>query len=307
MVDAGVRKQLVRMRKGDQLAIGFQKLRYPGDPIVEQVRGLGKAPGLKLDSAFEINNSHGDGTRFDYRTGKTSRCPDARARGSLVLLTCTADAESPAQLLTPLYDFCEALDKPPHIWFHSRTAAPHWSFTISEARVRAVELAAIVPRCSGLEGRYYIDSQKLLQAIERLTVPPDKGGNLDIWGMIRVDAFHIYDKRPKPGGPQDWETVLRQMRLDWALAQRKMVSRIISDMKMDEMYFIMSGGLEGDRLREPLDDLARRKVYAAVLRDLKGDDSIHITTENHLSMEGYVHSVLTYPSTNAPARDRLAS
>ncbi len=261
---AGEQRRLERVCKGDMAAVGFRK-RLVCDPIPEQLRKLGEAPGLKVTSAYEIDA--GLHTRYDYLTREVSACPTAHLGGCLVSFEFTSDIAKPADVLGPIYDFCAAVtQKSPHTWFSSRDAQG-WEYEISEARVRASHLDQLIARNSGLEGTYYLSPEKVLGAIERLTMKVSEGGSEYLREMVETAAYFIYQNRNGIPGSAG---------RDWEVAQKKMVSWFVREMGLDIRYFEVAGELKVPYAAGIIDDDSRKILYAGVLRDLQRDDSIHI-------------------------------
>lgn len=260
---------LQRSKKKDEIAVGFKRDAQNSRPILEHIGRLagGKAPNLKVKCAFEIDGRAN--TSYDYVTRKTTPCPNAGASGSFMLLACTADGIKPSELLQPVYDFCQRLDRPPHIWYSPEGTASKGEYEIAEARVGYLPLPIPMDPYSKLTGTYYVSDAKILLAIEKLTRQPMDGGNGEIRDMVEKDAYLFHEKA-------GFETP----ELNWRLAQRGLVSKIICNMRKDTPWKIkISGHLRTNSpVSELIDEVKMGIIYINLLRELKGDDSIHLVS-----------------------------
>jgi hypothetical protein len=278
---------LERCKKGDEIVIGFIRTAKNSTPILEHIRKLaeGKVPNLNVKLAIEVSE---DKTLYDYATGKTSQCPDAQLGGSLILLECTADKASPSELLRPVYDLCECLLNP-LTWYYQEGTAPKGEYEISEARLRVDGPGASRYFDNpDLAGTYYADNIKMLLAIKKLTRLPMEGGWKEIRRMVEEDAYYLSTWMGR--GSYDRDS-------NWDTAQLRMATRIMRHMWDDsaampggDALFVISGGpvtdcsvaLKLDKGHPNLDVVGRLNkwdlnlVYKRLLRELKGDDSIHL-------------------------------
>jgi hypothetical protein len=261
------RKRLECSKKGDEIAIGFQRTAMKSNLALEHIRKLvaGDFPNLKVMCAFDVDK--GAKTSFDYITSETTPCPDPKTGGSFIRLLCTADVARPSELLRPVYDFCDCLSNGPDIWYYQDGLAPIGRYEIAEARVERFNLSykdhGYGPYPSET---YYLDRMKMLRVIEKLTLPLGKGGNGEIRGLVERDAYYIY---------KDWGFIGSD--LNWQLAQSGLVSKIICHMRKDSPRITISGRLETDStVRKLLGDVDRDFVYLNLFRELQGDESIHL-------------------------------
>ncbi len=270
-------------KKNDEIAVGFKRDVRNSRPILDHIRKLvnGAAPNLTVKCAFEIDGRAD--TSYDYVTRKTTPCPDAMVGGSFMLLACTADGIKPSELLQPVYDFCGCLDKSPSIWYSPVGTASKGKYEISEARLEYLPLPGEFSSQAGLPGTYYLDSTKMLRAIERLTRQPMDGGNGEIRGMVEVDAYRFHKK---------WE--FQTPELNWRLAQSGLVSKIICNMRKDTPWKIKTSGQlrPNNPVTDLIDEVKMGIIYINLLRELKGDDSIHLVTAG-LPVWVYINNYLT--------------
>jgi hypothetical protein len=295
---------LERCKKGDEIVIGFRRNAKNSTPILENIEKLKdkRERNLNVKLAIEVSE---DNTLYDYVTSKTSPCPDAKLGGSLILLECTTDKASPSELLRPVYDLCECLSDP-LIWYYQDGTAPRGEYEISEARLRVgYDFASkydlshcmdnftrmeyyLAHRMDDFTRMYYADGIKMLLAIRKLTRPPMEGGWKEIRRMVEKDAYYLSTWMGR--GSYDRDS-------NWDTAQLRMATRIMRHMWDDsaampggDALFVISGGqvtdcsvaLKLDKGHPNLDVVGRLNkwdlnlVYKRLLRELKGDDSIHL-------------------------------
>ena len=287
MSGSNERKLLERSKKGDEIAIGFHRTGQ-NNPALEDIRKFvdGKAPNLKVKCAIEVDG--GSNTLYNYVTRETTPCPDAHVGGSFMLLTCTAEGIKPSELLQPIYDFSDCLSKAPSIWYFQDGLVPKGEYEVVEARLTYKPTAWI---CShSLDGTYYVDTAKMLRVIEKLTLPPLEGGNGEIRGMVERDAYFNYKKF---GMHRD---------LNWHSAQAGLVMKVISNMMRDNAFITISGRLERSGwISGPLDDVSKSIVYISLLKELKGDDRIHLAPAG-LPVWLYLKAYMTWAK-NRPGDD----
>lgn len=286
MITATGRQCLQYCRSGDRITLGFNRNHLPiidtNSRIDEFIKKIVKEglPSLKISHAVEVFGK--TRIRYDYVQKKTVSLPSAVGDGSVIHLWCTADKIRPVELLQGVFDLGDELNGSNHIiWYCGQGMAGE----IAEARLKIKGSG----RLAELDGTYYPDAIKTRETIQKLSRPVDSGGDGRIREIVSREAYFYYEKKPQ-GCRSDSDS-------DWDKAQGVLFARIAMAMNLrrscgeDCMDLQLSRRMVPDGVHR--NAAADSESLLCILRELKGDDSIHLITPR-ISFDTYIHDVLGY-------------
>ncbi len=291
MKNTAEREFLGCSKRGDAISIGWRA--KDREPIIEFIKSPGTP--LEVKMAFEVDGR--SKKRHDYRSAKTTDCPDAHLGGGFMRLKCVEGGITAAELLRPVYDLCAWLPHP-RIWYERyiwpEPMRSRGEYAIEEARaVLGHGQSKAIFGSREFAGVFYPSYAKVLGILEEFTTPGEEA-NDEITRMINFDSFCISTHPGRTDAGKNWE-----------LAQEKMAARVIWYMKNNpfansgfDRWLDIVGPLEMPDGFHSIDELGkldgadRFHLLVSVLSMLKGDDRLHLVRTG-IPVELYLNGVIT--------------
>jgi hypothetical protein len=202
--------------------------------------------------------------------------------GSYILLRCTRDLVSPAELLQPAFDLGEKLPGEGlrvfyhtgwrHIFYHTHGTGGEW-FEVAEPRLKAGRDILTGPTGTFYPDCIYPDCTKLLAAMERLSHPVESAGDESVREVVMKEAYYAYERSGQLNQDLNWRNAqMRQVVLiaHWLNGMKKN-----QDNEMRLSGIVDTGDVATSTLVMGTEHLDVRTARL-VLSQLKGDDSIHL-------------------------------